>query len=58
MTPPEITAEKSPKCACVHPDGFECARIRDGRHVPDEAEYYKRECECDCHDREDEDDEF
>lgn len=39
------------KCACVHPDPYECARIRDGRHAKDDDDYHKRNCECDCHDR-------
>lgn len=45
-------------CACVHPDGYECARIRDGRHTPDDEEYEKRECICACHSDQDEDDEW
>lgn len=40
-------------CACVHHDGYECARIRDGRHMPDDDDYHKRCCECDCHETED-----
>lgn len=36
-------------CACVHHDAHECARIRDGRHQPDEREYERRACECECH---------
>jgi hypothetical protein len=39
-----------PHCACVHDDPYECARIRDGRHLPDDDDYHKRACECACHD--------
>lgn len=35
-------------CACLHSDGRECARIRDG-FEPDDWRYQKRDCECECH---------
>lgn len=43
-------------CACVHPDGQTCARIRDG-YEPDDRNYemHKRTCECACHSEGDED---
>lgn len=44
-------------CACVHPDAFECARIRDGRHARDDDDYHRRACECCCHNDEDYDEE-
>lgn len=50
--------DKIQTCACVHYDAYECARIRDGRHLPDEAEYQKRACECICHDNDDADDDW
>lgn len=46
------------KCACVHTDAYECARIRDGRHLPGDDDYYKRACECCCHDDEDYEDDW
>ncbi len=42
------------KCACVHPDGYSCARIRDGFDADDEH-WQRRECECACHDKDYED---
>jgi hypothetical protein len=42
-----------PQCACAHHDGYECARIRDGRHMPDDDDCHKRCCECDCNETED-----
>ena len=47
-----------PRCACVHHDPYECARIRDGYHAHDDDDYKKRSCECECHnDYYDDDDE-
>jgi len=43
------------KCACVHPDARECARLRD-RLDPEDRDYGKRACECCCHDEGDDDD--
>ena len=45
------------KCACVHPESYECARRRDGAD-PDDWRYVKRRCECVCHDEGDRDDEW
>ncbi len=47
-----------PACACVHHDPYECARIRDGRHMPDEDDYHRRACECVRHDDYEENDEY
>ncbi len=41
------------RCACVHHDAYECARIRDGWHACDDDDYHRRECECSCHDNDD-----
>lgn len=46
-------------CACVHPDAFECARRRDGDLDSDDPLYVRRQCECVCHDKdEDEQDDY
>lgn len=50
-------SDQPKRCACVHPDAYECARIRDGRHLPDDDDYYKRACECCCHYDDDDEDE-
>jgi hypothetical protein len=42
------------KCACVHSDSVECARRRDGLD-PDDEHYERRECECCCHESDEED---
>ena len=44
-------------CACVHHDAHECARIRDSRYGfhsdPDQSvEVLRRACECSCHEKE------
>ena len=43
------------KCACVHHDPYECARLRDRRvrdagDVDECLDPERRECECCCHD--------
>jgi hypothetical protein len=43
------------KCACVHPDGRECARLRD-RLDPEEWDFGQRACECCGHDEMDDED--
>jgi hypothetical protein len=45
-----LTEWQKHKCACVHPDPYECARLRDGRPDPDDEDRHRRACECCCHD--------
>lgn len=45
----ELPLGSVPACACVHWDAYECARIRDGRHDPDDDQHHQGECECCCH---------
>jgi hypothetical protein len=57
MSEPTLKPQDIP-CACVHSDGKECARIRDG-FEPDDRRYdyqQARTCECDCHKQSDDDD--
>lgn len=43
------------KCACVHSDPRECARLRDGPHYCWDL---RRLCECVCHDDFEGDDDY
>lgn len=45
------------KCACVHPDACDCARIRDGFQT-DSYRWHKRKCECVCHKFDDDDEDL
>jgi hypothetical protein len=47
----DIAASHQVQCACVHPDDFECARLRDGRMGEDDSSYLRRRCECCCHEK-------
>lgn len=46
--------EETP-CACVSPDAIECARKRDGFDL-DDKRWQRRQCTCECHEEDDEDD--
>lgn len=43
-------------CACVHSDATTCARIRDG-FACDDFHWDHRECECSCHESNEDDEE-
>jgi len=51
MTNSQPTQREEFKCACVHTDAYECARIRDRRSegFDKDSEYHRRACECSCH---------
>ncbi len=47
---------REPSCACVHPDQYECSRIRNGprncnidEDEPYEDPALRHACECSCH---------
>ncbi len=51
------------KCACVHSDAYECAKIRDRRSEGydwdgEDVAVPRRACECCCHDDDSDDEEW